>query len=266
MALHWEHIVGINGTAPTYTEIKFDDAESGIKTPKIKTGTNPNDINTDWGNIVTTSSTIPFEELQTFSKGINTQTWNIGNNRDQTATVTGGEVDYKLSKQSKWTIAEQDAFTMATNNVTSHKNFQVGGDKYCRINATTGAITTPGKITVEGTTNCVEAPYFNATSDRRAKNNIQPLTISALDWINATTIYSFNYLSNPDLTVGVVAQELHPLGDVSFVKNAAATGENGDYMAVAESKLVYVAIKAIQELSKQVEDLQNELHAYRQSK
>lgn len=103
------------------------------------------------------------------------------------------------------------------------------------------------------------AQYFNATSDRRAKDNIQPLTTSALDWINNTTIYSFNYLFNSDPTVGVIAQELHPLGDVSFVKNAAATGENGDYMAVTESKLVYVAFKAIQELSKKVEELQNEL-------
>ena len=112
----------------------------------------------------------------------------------------------------------------------------------------------------------MEAQYFNATSDRRAKNNIQPLTTNALDWINNTTIYSFNYLSNLDPTLGVIAQELHPLGDVSFVKNAAATGENGDYMAVAESKLVYVALKAIQELSKKVEELQNELQELKQSK
>lgn len=135
----------------------------------------------------------------------------------------------------------------------------------CTINYQTGNIKTSGTIQVTAPTSYIEAPYFNATSDRRAKDNIRPLTTSALDWINNTTIYSFNYLTTPEPTIGVVAQELYPLGDVSFVKNAAATGENGDYMSVTESKLVYVALKAIQELSKKVEDLQHELYSYRQS-
>lgn len=263
MALHWQHIVGVNGSAPTYTEIKFDDG-SDKKTPVIKTGTNPKDLTTEWGNIATTQSTTPFTALQTFSGGINTTKWDIGSNTQDIATVKGQQIVYQLTKGAKWqTQDSKDLFEIGTSQITSKQNFAVGS--CCTIAYSDGDITTQGIITAKGSTSYVQAPYFNATSDRRAKDNIRPLTTSALDWINNTTIYSFNYLANPESTVGVIAQELYPLGDVSFVKNVAATGENGDYMSVTESKLVYVALKAIQELSKKVEDLQNELRSYRQS-
>lgn len=261
--------MGVNGTAPSYTKIEFSD--NAVPTqPKIYTGLNTTSM-TEQGYIATTKGSQQFEVMQRFNSGINTETWDIGANENYTSstgTVRGGTIQYKLGVGATWsTTSGTELFKINASGIYAYKTLNVGNGN-CTID-TQGAIETKKTIKADqkiSTSSYMEAQYFNATSDRRAKDNIQPLTINALDWINNTTIYSFNYLSNPDPTLGVIAQELHPFGDVSFVKNAAATGENGDYMAVAESKLVYVALKAIQELSRQVEELQNELQELKQSK
>lgn len=106
-----------------------------------------------------------------------------------------------------------------------------------------------------------EALYFNATSDRRAKSNITPAEFSALDIIKQLPIYTFNYLNDPKLSVGLIAQEAaeHDLDGFNMVENLDASGEFGDFMQVKESKLVYVLWKAVQELSAEVEELKTQI-------
>ena len=90
--------------------------------------------------------------------------------------------------------------------------------------------------------NKCEAKYFNAISDRRAKSNITPAEFSALDIIKQLPIYTFNYLNDPKLSVGLIAQEAaeHDLDGFNMVDNLDAAGEFGDFMQMKESKLVYV--------------------------
>lgn len=106
------------------------------------------------------------------------------------------------------------------------------------------------------------ALYFNATSDRRAKENITPTNFSALGVINSLPIYTFNYKSNPDQKVlGLIAQDAatHDLDGFNMVDNLNATGEGSDMMQMKESKLVYVLWRAVQELSEEVENLKAEI-------
>jgi hypothetical protein len=44
-----------------------------------------------------------------------------------------------------------------------------------------------------------------------------------------------------------------------MVDNLEATGQDGDFMQMKESKLVYVLWKAVQELSAEVEDLKSQI-------
>jgi hypothetical protein len=106
-----------------------------------------------------------------------------------------------------------------------------------------------------------EALYFNATSDRRAKTNITPAKFSALSVVNSTPTYIFNYNSNEEKTIGLIAQEAaeFDLDGFNMVDNLQATGQDGDYMQMKESKLVYVLWKAVQELSSEVEELKAEI-------
>jgi hypothetical protein len=113
-------------------------------------------------------------------------------------------------------------------------------------------------VSIEG--KC-EAQYFNATSDKRAKENICPLMASALEIINAVQVYTFNYKNSDQTTIGLIAQEMLPynLSGATFVSNPDATGEDGDYMSITESKLVYLLLKGMQEQQEQINQLKQRI-------
>ncbi len=88
----------------------------------------------------------------------------------------------------------------------------------------------------------VTAVYFNTQSDRRAKTKIQVANFDALDIIKNLSIYSFIYKDSHIPSIGIMAQEAQniQIEDFSIVNNKNATGINGDYMNISESKLVYI--------------------------
>lgn len=89
----------------------------------------------------------------------------------------------------------------------------------------------------------VNATYFNATSDIRAKENLMEISTSMLDVVRNTQVYTFNYKNDPSArSIGIMAQDLQDLNldGASLIDNQGATGVNGDYMRVHETKLVYV--------------------------
>ena len=110
----------------------------------------------------------------------------------------------------------------------------------------------------------IQAVSFNATSDKRAKTNIKRLDQEkALDIVNKLPVYSFNYKKDNTPSIGVLAQEAAvydgAIPNFSLVNNEQATGENGDYQTVKESKLVYILWAAIQEQSRQINQLKSQL-------
>ena len=110
--------------------------------------------------------------------------------------------------------------------------------------------------------NYCQALYFNATSDKRAKENFNKLNSGFLDIIKKVQIYSFNYKTDEtQRTIGLIAQELQDIDidGFSLVDNKNATGKDGDFMMIRESKLIYVLLGAVQELTKEVEDLKKRL-------
>lgn len=128
----------------------------------------------------------------------------------------------------------------------------------------TGGMALSGDLSVTGSiraTSLVEGTYFNATSDARLKENIEPLTSSALDYLNRIKVCSFNYLSIPEeKCIGVIAQDLEKLGlynDIDFV------AENGSALTVKESKFVYLLMKAIQEQQEEIKELKAQLEELR---
>jgi hypothetical protein len=95
--------------------------------------------------------------------------------------------------------------------------------------------------------------YF--TSDRRLKNNIQPIE-NALDKVNELGGYTFDW--NEELQkarkgndIGVIAQEVQ-----SVLPEVVIERDNG-YLAVDYERLVPVLIEAIKELSAKVKELEN---------
>ena len=107
----------------------------------------------------------------------------------------------------------------------------------------------------------IEATYFNATSDKRAKENINPATYSALELINKLPVYTFNYKNQEETVTGILAQDLLDAQpkELDLVSNINATGENDDYMSIKNDKLMFVLMKAIQEQQEQINTLKSEL-------
>ena len=136
---------------------------------------------------------------------------------------------------------------------------------YFLLNAS--GITVKSDAIFEKTITCrdqITAVSFNATSDKRAKTNIKRLDQEkALDIVNKLPVYSFNYKKDNIPSIGVLAQEAMvydgAIPNFSLVNNEQATGENGDYQTVKESKLVYILWAAIQEQSRQINQLKSQL-------
>ena len=136
---------------------------------------------------------------------------------------------------------------------------------YFLLNAS--GITVKSAATFEKDVKCdgqIQAVSFNATSDKRAKTNIKRLDQEkALNIVNKLPVYSFNYKKDNTPSIGVLAQEAMvydgAIPNFSLVNNEQATGENGDYQTVKESKLVYILWAAIQEQSRQINQLKSQL-------
>ena len=106
-----------------------------------------------------------------------------------------------------------------------------------------------------------QAIYFNATSDERAKIDLKPLSINALDLINRVQLYSFKYKDSDLPSIGILAQDIQDVNIEGFdlVDNKQASGIDMDYMSIHESKLIYILWKAIQEQQKEIEKLKTQI-------
>ena len=140
-----------------------------------------------------------------------------------------------------------------------YTNIPFYSHEYIRLAGSSGYIRVDGTITAGS---YIEGLYFNATSDKRAKTNITRSTFSALGLIKALPIYNFKYKSDNSDSIGIIAQEALNVsaGDFSLVCNPQASGENGNYMSVKESKLVYIAWKAIQEQQEIIDKQQEQIN------
>lgn len=100
----------------------------------------------------------------------------------------------------------------------------------------------------------IEALFFNATSDKRLKENIVPFTSekSILD----LPVYTFNFKSdkNKKKHVGCLAQDLQEI--CPDLVNEDSQG----YLSIEESKITYLLLEEVKELKKQVEELKGKIN------
>ena len=109
---------------------------------------------------------------------------------------------------------------------------------YFNPNGQVGSITTNGSAT-----------FFNVTSDYRLKQDLKDY--NGLELVSAIKTYDYEWKSDKSRMYGVIAHELKE------ILPYAVTGEKDDkeMQSVDYSKLVPIMLKAIQELSKELNDL-----------
>lgn len=280
MAIFIPHIKGCDDANVIYTWIEWPD-HGGI-TPLIKYNTTNNLTGAQpLGNIITSGAenqeinkeiSIPniqeIKKLDFFSAG------SISLNSDNTAWKFLGEADKNLEINSQ---AELNLYG------ATKTYLQAGSDNNTSITLTSTTVDTTttsiithkakehnfssGYVTIGNGGNATKedyslyiqkscnALYFNATSDVRAKTKVQHASFKALNIVKSLPVYTFNYKETGSPSIGLIAQDAAKISfgsDFSLVNNEAASGENGDYMTIKESKLIYVLWKAIQEQQEQI--------------
>ena len=98
------------------------------------------------------------------------------------------------------------------------------------------------------------------TSDPRLKENIEPTKMNALELINKINLYSFDWKNDdtPHYDVGYLATELYELDHNLAIK---PEDESDGYWGVNDFYMSGVQTKAIQELSKENEELRRKIQS-----
>ena len=270
MALNWQHIKGIYGSDPLYTFIEFssttynaDSKNTFDYAPTIWYGVNNSkDTASELGHIITERATgqkiehtLTINDLLTCNKGIkisnSIENINDSNNNFKISFSSANKSDYitlTASESKNLDLAVPDGkFTINANTMWSdNSKLEIGTNSISRTSITK---------------DYVEAPYFNATSDMRAKENIIPFNGDAIKIITSLPTYTFNYKNSDTISYGILAQDLvnTKINDFSFIENINASGENNDYMKVKESKIIYLLIEGIKAQQKEIDSLKAQL-------
>lgn len=203
----------------------------------------------------------------TYVSEVTTNTFYAGNGVFKAGSPAGNSLWY-LETCNKGIIVRDSAKVDASVIFYNAGNGEYDDGSYARLHAYGANAATVG-ITWDNSANpvsfsssgLIQGAYFNATSDRRAKTNIEYLHKPVLSLVKNTPICTFTYKDSQKTSLGIIAQDLQDveLNGVPLVENIQASGKDGDYMTIRESKLVYVLWKAIQEQQKQIEALQTQI-------
>lgn len=261
-----------------YDYIKGVSAESGNPITKIifqkKSGEGKNDAyplitadgnDKNLGQILTTEGSDQTINKNLIFKHDNNITHYISIDEIKLTTLTAKSDDNTINIPK--ILSNTAGITLTTG---KNKTLALGSDG--NVNAS-GSITTEGNIKAKNvylnnaTANdgevgviktsgngFIQAPYFVATSDRRAKENIVSLP-PLLNYVRSIPVYSFNFRDNPsEPSIGIMAQDVESrfVGPFNLVQQPA---DPSSYKAIRESKLVYILWKAVQDLADEVDSL-----------
>lgn len=261
MAVFLGNIKGLssNATSANYTYIVF----GSNTTPTLYTSTTnhhsvnelESDINaTNWGNLIVSDS----EDVQEVS---NFTFSSFDDNKityeDSTFTTTGVTLQGTTASDLAIKNANLSNINIISGTATL-SDLTAGSATFA--SATLNGDLKAGTNTIINST-YIQAPYFNATSDKNLKTNIQEL-LPTLDMVREVPVYSFNYTDTDLPSIGIMAQDVekYKFDNFSLVDNS------GEHLTIHESKLVYILWKAVQELQEELSDFKQRFDMYVEDK
>ena len=287
MALNWQHIKGVygDGTKDYYTYVEWSTAENAAPILYFSE-TNYNtkaDITTHaklMGSIILSHINNDYYGVNSYHNDINIIYHNEHDEIQKLFTITPGPNQLSVTKHKDYGAGEPTIVINTNSQFLGNlsANYSIFGNitnNYLTIDSTKNKITSSMPIEVKGSTitvggskitsEYVEAPYFNATSDIRAKTNINPFNTSAIDIVKSLNTYTYTYKDSGLISYGIMAQDVQTLkiNGFAFVNNPDASGKNGDYMSIKEDKLVYLLLEAVKEQQKQIDKLEKEIEVLR---
>lgn len=269
MAINWKYIKGMTNSCTSW--IEFSSEEYGKSTNTTDYAPVIKYYNTDnygsalpLGKIITSDATgqIISQDFKINGK--------LSCNND---LVCSGNIDIYHKDSNQIRLYNNNTQLMSIKNNSEYFSLNAGkffinNDMRIEKSDLTNNKTTliSGNTKINSTS--IEAQYFNAVSDKRAKENIIPFKGDALKIINSLQTYTFNYKNSTTTSYGILAQDLADIkiNDFSFVENISATGIDDDYMKVKESKLVYLLVEGLKAQQKEIEELKLQLEELKNGK
>ena len=100
-----------------------------------------------------------------------------------------------------------------------------------------------------------------ASSDLRLKENIIPVQLNCSDIISRLPLKEFNFISDPEkkVVVGAIAQELAAILPEKYRATLVNGSEDTSY-SINEGKLLYVAIGALKDAQRKINELEERVH------
>lgn len=237
-----------------------------------------------WGDTVgTTTASLPKLEIATGWDGAKTDLGYVLTNG-----ATGVEITPDWSFKGKISVNKIDKYnsteltiapplkcssSISATTLTTSSGITGGSltsDGKTIVKSTQEATSADGSLQVYGgglfkkniyTDSSCDALFFNARSDKRAKENIKPAEYNALELISKLPVYIYNYKNSSDVVTGILAQDLLQAQPeyLNLVSNTEATGIGNDYMSIKNDKLLFVLLKAIQEQQEEIQKLKQEI-------
>lgn len=166
--------------------------------------------------------------------------FSISLDNNNTATVSANKFFGDLDGNANTASTLKDAKTFSISNQAGDNSPAFDGSNNCNI-------CIPKIIS---NFSSISSTRFIATSDRRLKENIKDSEISALDLIKQIKVKEYNFISdeNKENTIGCIAQELREILPGNL-KSIVSGDEEKEMLAIDNDKLIYILIKAVQELA-----------------
>lgn len=186
---------------------------------------------------------------------------------EQYKTITFDDINKKFNAK----VDKVDGKILSTNDYTTAEKDKLAGiaagaqvNTVTSVNTKTGAVSltytdvgaapahdhpylsTSGDGTVNGN---ITANGFYINSLRKLKENIIPTTIKAVNLINSQEIVDFNYINDPN--------KQHKVGLIADDSNSLFLDKKGETVDLYNT--CGILMKAVQELSERVRELENKL-------
>lgn len=250
----------------TVAGVKFSEklgkTENAVSATKLKNAVTINGVLFDGTSNITVKAEANGGAATTATKLATARTINgVAFDGSQNITITAaanGGTSASCSGNAATASRLLHALTINGQSFNGSSDVTITIDDSSKLPITGGTLT--GSLNIQGELVCTGnvTAFATSLSDRRMKENIISVD-NAIDIIDKINVYSFNFRNNPTKRYGVIAQDMQEILPEVVTQTPIRTPDGDLALGVNYQDIFAVLIKAVQEQSKKIKELENKL-------